>query len=364
MADPRDVWLSTHFRLSDFLGNHSVYSRGLRNHVPELSDLQRENAEHLCLHGLEPLMERMGPLSVSYGLISPEFSRATITYQDPDKPSHHRWDLGAAADIVMHKWVQGLPNEPWMPQLFTDANTTTSPALLAHRIDGEGIPYSRLITYSESPYVCLAIAAREVQQGRPRRAFYENRFTGATRAKPEYLQMPTTAARARTLQQLQETGLPAPWYGGGFPSYHGGGRCQYQHMRVSKYTTVLDWLFNLKSISAGVKNVPALIDEKVQDAFAAVGLTYDYLIDASGEPRFSILRGYLCRSHPDYLLDCDWRNDYVTFELGTNESTSCETFARWVEVELGPRGAHTVNQSPRGAYVTVNVEAVLSGALA
>lgn len=360
MVDPRDDFLSDHFRLSDFLGNHSVYAKGMANSVPRLSELQRDNAVALCTEALEPLLERFGPVSIAYGLISPDFSRKIVKYQDPDKPSHHRWDLGAAADVISHKWVQGLPVEYTEGQALQNENEATSPILLAHAIDSElSLPYSRLITYSESPYLCVAISAAEVSGGRVRRAFYENRYEGTPRAKPKYLQYATNAAKVSAFNALIAQGLPHQWEGGGFPSYHGGGKQQYQHMRVSKYTTVLDWLFNLKSISSGHKNIPALVSDAVQDSFAAAGLIYDYLVDRTTIPRFSILSGYVCRSHPDFSPEVDWRNPAVSFELAGPRHYSvadiCEAFVYALPDYV------SVAETERGALISVDVETVLSG---
>lgn len=357
--DPRTVWLSDNFRLSDFLSNHSVYARGYANVFEPASgvDPRIKNAEALCEHALEPLLETVGQLSISYGYISPDFSRRTVKYQDPDKPSHHRWDLGAAADVVAHDWVRGRNIGQGLTQLFTSTNTVCSPVLLAHAIAESGTPFSRLITYSESPYLCIAVSSREVQKGEPRKAFYENRYQGHAKAKPLYLQMSSAASRARELAYLQETGLPVPWEGAGYPTYHGGGINQYQHMRVSEYTTVLDWLFNLKSISNGVKNIPALVDDKVQDSFAAAGLAFDYLVRNLGLPRIRVERGYVCRSHPDCEARFDWRGPTVWFEL-SGSATPVEFFERALasmpdEVEVIP--------SDFGATFGVPVEAALSG---
>ncbi|MGZ7230907.1 hypothetical protein ACXWOM_10635, partial [Streptococcus pyogenes] len=76
-----------------------------------------------------------------YGFISPELSRKIVKYQDPDKPSHHRWDLGAAADICVHDWVQTLAPGA--------VGTTGAPVHFALR-HLRDLPISRLITYSES----------------------------------------------------------------------------------------------------------------------------------------------------------------------------------------------------------------------
>lgn len=295
------TYLSPHFRLVDFIGNHSFYADGIDNIPKDLpwdeDDIRVRNAQALCTEILEPLLERFGPISISYGHITPEFSRKRVTYMDPDVPSHHRWDKGAAADIIVHKYVQGLPHTPDMRQLFEDDNTRTSPASLAHSINDSGARYSRIISYSESPCLCVAVSAEELENGNPRRAFYENRYTGVPKAKPDYLSMSTPQARARASQFLQEHGLPHPWEGAGYPTYHGKRGRQYQHMRVSKYTTVLDWMQNINRIREASlfpweKRIPALHQGSVQDAFAAAGILYDAIIDREDLFRLSISAGY------------------------------------------------------------------------
>lgn len=314
-TDPRLYRVSEHFVLSDFLGNYSTYTKGFSN--PFIFDGSAEhklaNLDALCRHGLEPLLTEYGPMTVSYGYISPELSRQIITYQDPDKPSHHRFDLGAAADICMHRWVAGEFETG--QDLYFPNSVVGSPISLAHTIDYLDIPYSRLITYSESPYLCLAVSAEEVNNRRPRRAFYENRFTGVPKAKPRYTQMPTSQARDRALQELQEKGLEHGWIGSGYPTYHGGGICQYQHRRVSRFTMVSDWLFSLKSISEGYKNVPSLNNGAVQDAFAAAGIAYDWTISMMGIPRMSIVSAYVSHTSPAFNPANDWREDNIQFTV-------------------------------------------------
>lgn len=298
--------LSEHFLLSDFLGNHSVYSKGYANAMPfdRAMGKRMQNAEALCEEILEPILEGWGPFSVSYGYISPDLSREIVKYQDPDKPSHHRWDLGAAADVCVHDWVNNDGDE-----------ASGSPIALAHAIHRSGKPYSRMITYSESPYICLAASAQEIADQDPRWAFYENRYTGKPKIKPDYRQYATIAAKAKAYEDLNREGLRHGWRGAGYPTHHGGGFQQYQHMRVSDYTMVSDWLIDLQSIANGQKNIPSLDKDEVQDAFAAAGLLYDRMLELSGCKRLSIVQGYV--SHLSRYFDKarDWRSGQVTFAL-------------------------------------------------
>ena len=147
---PTEVRLSDHFLLSDLMGCHSVYAKGYRNVFNHGGVIQADKLREgrtLARKLLEPLVRR-SRLSVTYGYISPELSRKIVKYQDPDKPSYHRWDAGAACDVVLHNYLHtGLP-----------------PICAACWID-ENLPVSRTITYSESPCICVATRAEEVAKG-------------------------------------------------------------------------------------------------------------------------------------------------------------------------------------------------------
>jgi hypothetical protein len=315
--DPRKYRLSKHFVLSDFLGCHSVYAKGFSNPFifDAASEAKLENLSALCHEALEPILEEFGPLSVGYGYISPDLSRRIVKYQNPDQPSHHRCDLGAAADICVHRWVTGGVE----PDLYFPSATRSAPVSLGHTIDGFGIPYSRLITYSESPYLCIAVSAREVVSDKPRKAFYENRYTGTSKVKPDYRTYSTPQARQKALESLQTAGLSVDWQGMGYPTYHGGGFRQYHHIRVSKYTMLSDWLFDLKSITKGEKNIPSLNLDSVQDAFAAAGTVYDWMVDTWGCKRFPIAEGYVSHLNSSLRDFNDWREPTIRFAVNSPE---------------------------------------------
>lgn len=230
--------------------------------------------------------------------------------------------------------------------LYAPGTAIGSPIALAHGIDYLDIPYSRLITYSESPYICLAVSAQELVADAPRKAFYENRFLGVPKAKPAYYQYMTPQAKSRAFELLQEHGLQHPWEGAGYPTYHGGGRKQYHHMRVSKYTMVSDWLFDLKSISNGAKNIPSLNLDSVQDAFAAAGTVYDYLLGHLNTPRLSIVEGYVSHTNPYFDPMNDWRKSMITFCIMPPEHL----------VGTWPDDPDGVRMQPRGDFIEVNVD--------
>jgi hypothetical protein len=314
VLDPTKTRLSPHFLLSDMMGCDSVYTQGHPNVFNKTDgfDLRLANGKALCHEALEPILALVGSFSISYGFISPSLSREIVTYQDWRKPSHHRWDLGAAVDICPHAWVQSLaPN----------VTNTDSPIefALTHLQD---LPISRLITYSESPYFCVAVSEEEVRTSSPRMAWYENRYTGKRGAKPDYRKYPSQAARERALARLQADGLDHDWQGRGFPTYHGGGRKQLHHVRTSKYTMMSDWLYDKEWVSEGVKNVPSVMDANVMEAFHMAGDIYDTLLEVTGIPRFSIVSGYTSPRSPGWIENHDWRGDIIEFELVPPEYTT------------------------------------------
>lgn len=267
--DPTKVRLSKNFMLSDFMWSHSICTKGLKNVFFDLTGAVLEEGKYLCGSLLEPILAEYGPISVSYGYISPEVSRLTVTYQDPTKPSYHRWDKGAAADICIHSQIaKGVP-----------------PIVTAHEID-EMFGYSRMITYSESPYIC--VASQKGEGDKPRKAFYENRYQGVRGGRPLFIRKSTNAlSRAR---QKEEIVLPYGWVGDGYPTYHGGGRRQYQHIRVSDYSMLSDYMNCSEYIRRGVKNVVDF--EEQAPLFYRVGEVYDTLLEILDVPRLSIARAY------------------------------------------------------------------------
>ena len=285
-VDPTTVRLSENFLLSDFLGNHSVYARGFQNLWEDPDGSKLREGQHLCDTLLEPIMAEYGPLSVSYGYISPALSKKIVTYQDPNAPSYHRWDKGAAADVCVHAWVE-----------------EKAPIYLAHEID-QKYGYSRMITYSESPFICVA---SQVSEGvSHRRAFYENRYCGKKGAKPLYIRKSASAATRK--KEAEALVLAHPWEGVGYPTYHGYGVKQIQHHRVSKFSVASDFCYSHTAVSEGIANLPNL--NKSLLVFEAAGAVYDALLCALDVPRLSIVRGFESFRFNDYPL-FSWKDHFA-----------------------------------------------------
>lgn len=227
--NPATVRVSETLMLSDCVGCDSVFRFGYPNPVhwgkrsPEFAQIKKLG--ELC----DQLHDEHGPYSVAYGYISPDLSRKIVKYQDPNKPSYHRFDHGAALDLCFHLWED-------------------APIKLAHQID-EYHDYSRLITYSESPWICLATRTEEDS---PRKALYENRYEGVR--KPKFVKYSDNKARRSEQKRLHE--LEHGWEGAGYPTYHGGGREQLHHVRTGKYSFRSDFLYHAQSVAQGGKNLP------------------------------------------------------------------------------------------------------------
>lgn len=277
-VDPTSVRLSEHFLLSDFMGCNSVYTKGYKNLFEDPTGGKLKEARHLCETLLEPLLAEHGPMSISYGYISPALSKLIVSYQDPTKPSYHRWDKGAAADICIHSRLRKV-----------------APANLAHEIDAE-FGYSRMITYSESPFICVATQLDEGDT--PRRAFYENRYMGVKGGKPLYVKKSATVVgRSREADGLH---LTHDWRGAGYPTYHGGGIKQLQHYQTSAYSVASDFLYSTHAIRKGVPNAPDM--RRSADVFQRAGAAYDALLKKLDVPRLSIVRGFESFRFNDYPL--------------------------------------------------------------
>lgn len=269
MSNPEDIRLSDHFLLSDFMGCHSSYVRGFRNVFTD-DKHGTKLTEGVCLaeNVLEPIVEK-SPLSISYGYISLELARKIVSYQSPEKPSYHQWNDGAAADIVVHH----------------HDNEGTAPIHIARACDAE-FPMSRTITYSESPFICVATRHREVVAKKPRRAFYENQYQGKAKAKPKYVTIPEDRD-----SYFSKHRLPVAWRGAGYPTYHGGGVRQTHHIRVGKYSMFSDFLYSTEALTKGFKNCPIPTEPWV-DRFSHVAGVYANLLDGLEVNHMSIVRAF------------------------------------------------------------------------
>lgn len=252
------------------MGCNSVYTKGYPNVFYDNEPKKILEGKALCAEVLEPLLA-YSRFSISYGYISHYLSQQIVKYQDPNKPSYHRWDAGAACDVALHDRVHD--DEP--------------PVFGAFWMD-ENLPVSRVISYSESPFICVGVRREEILSGDHRRALYENRYVGER--KPKYISYSDNADTR--LRQKQSVALDHPWQGAGYPTYHGGGTKQTQHTRLSKYTMLSDFLYSGPAVENGAVNITSKEYDSLHSEFEQAGQFYDALLERTGALRMSIVRGY------------------------------------------------------------------------
>lgn len=272
--DPTRTRLSDSFLLSDFMGCDSVYRYGYCNRFQESGVGDTRLYEGIKLAKLlSEIEERLGPATVCYGFISPELSQKIVKYQDPDKPSYHRWDLGAAADVS-----------------FVIQNENQAPIYTAFDIDCN-YDFSRMITYAESEWICIATRMSECGDVAARKALYENRFVGER--KPLHVKYPAALASRMRMQDAHT--LEHDWRGRGWPQYHGCGKRQYEHVKVSKFYTVGAFLYDRDLIHQGIPNKPPEHDKTLMERWMRcaemAGAVLDVLV-AEQHMRVSIVRAY------------------------------------------------------------------------
>jgi hypothetical protein len=148
--------------------------------------------------------------------------------------------------------------------------------------------YSRMITYSESEWICVGTRTEETSAAR--KAFYENRFEGDR--KPRFVKYSDNPA-SRERQKAEK--VPSNWKGAGYPTYHGGGRKQFQHQRLGRYTVLSDLLYKARYVHEGRKNLPPLTNKakmksflKTAERFASI---LDMIVTETGN-RLSVVSGY------------------------------------------------------------------------
>lgn len=271
--DPTNIRLSDSLLLSDVLGCTSVYQYGYQNRFPSHFTDHLEEGRNLAAY-LEELADHFNtPMSIAYGFVSPELSRRIVKYQSPDKPSYHRWDYGAAMDVCFH-------------DLISDSKP---PVHTAWAIDSDRPEYSRIITYAESEWICIAT---RMQERKPRLALYENRYVGER--KPRYIRYADNLDTRR--KQKFDNEWLSRWRGQGWPSYHGRGVRQYEHWRISRYTHLIDFLYQRDYVHRGIANHPEMVNKRMfstwMDTAKAAGRFIDFIISHNNNKKPSITKAF------------------------------------------------------------------------
>ena len=155
--------LSNHFLLLDFLYDQSTIDcvvhcgDSLSERIDTIKEDSEEVAEgrYLCETVLERIVEQNGPISIGAGLWFKDLSEPKGAHGDQGDLGPHKWKQasGAAADIVVHSWVNHGKN----PSHFPDT------------LPGMDIEYHRVLKYAGSEFCCLASrsAGNKYKHGNP-----------------------------------------------------------------------------------------------------------------------------------------------------------------------------------------------------
>ena len=139
--------LSDHFLLLDFLYDQStldcVAHCGdlLADRIASLTEDSDvfDEGRNLCDAILEPIVLEHGPVSIAAGVWFRRLPRQGNAHF-PGGPHEWKPDTGAAADIVVHPWV----------------NDGKSPKSFLETLPGKNIEYHRAISYEGSEFCCVA----------------------------------------------------------------------------------------------------------------------------------------------------------------------------------------------------------------
>jgi hypothetical protein len=276
-VDPTKVRMSKTFMLSDFVGNYSTFHSGIRNPVYEDQAEQIKEGKVLAEY-LDTLQSTLGVCRVSYGLIHPSHSEQTVKWKPGNLPSLHRWDDGACADVCF------VHRDRFMGSLGHWDDCQDAPINTALWISREHPSFTRMITYSQSPWICIGVKTGE----NPRLRFYENRFIGEG-VKPEFIKHNGNAPVYLKLYH--------GWKGEGVPVK----RKQYQHVQVSATTYLSDYLYDKNKVHKGVSNLPPMNGNRASFMrnLQRAGRILDRVHEIFGS-RVSIVKAY----------DCDKPNEF------------------------------------------------------
>lgn len=309
---------------------------------------------------VDQLRRHMGPgdmvtgkaFSISYGWIHPRLSEKIVRWKKPTDPSYHRWDDGAACDINFH----GITYTPYHMNSELDNDVELQDALsplgIASILNGsrDWAPIlDRTITYSESPYICIG-AAPTTRTGQGK--WYENRFEGETGVKPRFI---TYKGGTHSRNRLPVRSLELDWRGQGWPSHHGKGVRQYQHIRTSYYSVMSDWLYDRDNVHFGVANRMPMSTtryEVLKQAMHLAGRTYDVL-QTIAPSHVSILEGLKIEKRTS-----NWEEQghwSMTVTVPTNDGASfCDRVRQEFATDIGASalGIRSVETLPNRVYLT------------
>jgi hypothetical protein len=102
---PETIRVGRNFMLCDFLSSEAATKKGIVNLPPTFDGMEVASIRKLCEHILDPVVDRFGSISITYGYVSDALQAATNPSSKPTvhncKPAKGAY-LGAAADFQPH----------------------------------------------------------------------------------------------------------------------------------------------------------------------------------------------------------------------------------------------------------------------
>ncbi|HLO87810.1 MAG TPA: hypothetical protein VK203_22770 [Nostocaceae cyanobacterium] len=138
---PQDVRVGKHFMLSDFLYSQTAVVRGIPNCPSSYTGSEVKGIKGLCKHILDPVVDRFGSVSVTFGFCSLALWHHWYPSTEGTEPtSLHLFrppqgGIGGACDILIHAHKDPRPVFNWIRQ---------------------NCVYDRLIIYPGSSIICVA----------------------------------------------------------------------------------------------------------------------------------------------------------------------------------------------------------------
>lgn len=226
--------LSDKFLLLDFLYGHGTYTKVRNKGKIDLSSgITDENIREgrlLCRELLEPIIEEYeSPISIGEGLRMKGIRQETAH-------TPHGWtsSSGAAADIVVHDWV----------------NEDKAPINFLRDLSIKGIHYQRVISYAGSEFCCMAHKTSEMDY-----VLRENRLDGEENR---------SGMNCKGYDDWKRLAGSAPlnrknWRRKPYTHHHGREKeVRPWHVRVSRYFVLHDFCRNLNMFSVGKPTIPEL----------------------------------------------------------------------------------------------------------
>ncbi|MGA7932261.1 MAG: hypothetical protein WCA35_01655 [Kovacikia sp.] len=142
---PQDVRVGKFFLLSDFLYSEDGCISGVPNTPVQFDGMEVSGMRGLCKHILDPVVEKFGPLSITFGYVSPTLWRkwngknAVLEGLHVFRPA--QGGIGGAADILIHSH----PDDPRTVLNWIRDNCE----------------YDRLILFPGSSIICVAWTENE-----------------------------------------------------------------------------------------------------------------------------------------------------------------------------------------------------------